>query len=450
MNMPHLLLARIAILLPLLAAFAGCHQTLTSVRLQTTETVDGVPTCQTNLGAYALPRKLLRAIVRTDAGSVQPTRYALEIQTDSDANWTYVPEKRAVFCLDYLHSAFGRNAVAVDRSEAGLLESVVTKFETQTNQIAARVIDAATTLAASREASLLERGALGGRSASVDLESESDKAIASYTFDPFDYQRMVDVNQVLRDSYGYCIQFDGRNDPRIPAWHADLCPRSGGYGIGKSSGAYTETQYDAAFAEAKQFENRGIIYRPQIAHRMRVLRRLDPHDNLEPWKLVGTEHVEMPNRAPLLALAVTRGLFTTTTTKVTFVNGMLDAVDIEKPSEVNAAVDIPIYLVNAVLDIPARALTIFQNRAANRQALINANAELIKTARDLKDERLKDAAIARGLVPASVFGAPSATLDGSAVGTARNLGLVRCEEDRYILNDPRGLETCENAIAEAN
>jgi hypothetical protein len=117
--------------------------------------------------------------------------------------------------------------------------------------------------------------------------------------------------------------------------------------------------------------------------------------------MAATEYVTMPNKAPLFALGVNRALFVNAKTDVTFDRGLITNISVVRPSELNALVDIPVYAAQVALSIPATTLAIFENQANNREKLWQTHAELIKTLRSMKNERLRDQVIADGGIPRS-------------------------------------------------
>jgi len=412
------------------ALLSACGQMLTTNSLP--QAVNHY-TCRSNLGSYALPKALMNITVTKQTGGAK--RWGISV----DAQSRFTADGDATFCLDFLHSPLGKNKIGVSRDANGLLAKVFTQFESQAPEVAKQVINAAANLSAFGKAQALADAA--GRAGIKDTPSGSE--IKTYTFDPFNQQTMNDVNRALKHRYGYCVYFDGRDDPRIPAWHNDMCPRAKTAFDGPR---FSERQFAADLAKAREFSQRGILYRPEITHRLKIMRRLDPDDRLEPWKLAGTEYVQIPNRAPILALGITRGLFADAETTIEFTNGILRDVDIKKPSELNAFIDIPIFAINAVLDIPARTLTILQNDKANRLALIESNKQLIDTLKGLNDQVLIDQAIANGtlgvnsvLVPNTRSGTTGQQLTGRSVD-------AQCLDDELVRLDPDGVSTCHGIL----
>jgi alpha-beta hydrolase superfamily lysophospholipase len=100
-----------------------------------------------------------------------------------------------------------------------------------------------------------------------------------------------------------------------------------------------------------------------------------------------TERVELPNAAPAFLIRVSRSLFVERKTMLTFKDGVLTDVSIDKPSSVAAFVNLPLQAVQVLVQIPVKALTIRTNEYANRKALIQVQAQLIQTLIDYQKQQ---------------------------------------------------------------
>ncbi|MCV6600673.1 MAG: hypothetical protein OIF54_03760, partial [Cohaesibacter sp.] len=205
----------------------------------------------------------------------------------------------------------------------------------------------------------------------------------------------IAVNQTLTHKYGYCVYFDNSDDPRIPSWSAQSCGKHHTYSQGLS---YTDSFFELEKKQGKKAMKHALLYRPELPHKLKVLRKKDPKNPRMRMKLIGTEYINMPNRAPIFALAISHGFFQESSGTVTFNDGMLYDVAIRRKSELNAAIDIPLYALSAVLDIPAAAVNIFNNDLDNRKQLIAVNQQLIHQLEQAEDKALADHAIATAQV----------------------------------------------------
>ncbi|WP_217578410.1 hypothetical protein [Mesorhizobium sp. GbtcB19] len=393
--------------------------------------------CHVNAGAYFLPKRLVHVEI---GGS--PANYGLKLI----ANTELVSDTTDTFCLDFLLSAFSNDRVGIQRSENGLLARIYTFADDRSKPIANAIIQATGDLIAASKAQEL---ADLGRSAQLQL---SDTALyATLDYDPFDRREAEAVNKALRP-FGYCVYMDDRDDPYVEGWSPQLCRQpSAGRAV------YPDQQERA---DARKLMQRGVLYRPELSHRIKILRKKDPDSPSEPWLLAGTEYVSMPNHAPIFALGVNRAMFVTAETDVVFENGLLKNVTVVKPSELNAAVDIPLYAAQVALSIPAATLSIFQNEAANRKELWQTNAELIQTLRKMRQDTTADQALAKGDISvgqrlavgpdgggAVAAVAPAAPGVRSAETTSPALQrLGSCLDDETINATPEGRAQCFQAM----
>jgi hypothetical protein len=129
-----------------------------------------------------------------------------------------------------------------------------------------------------------------------------------------------------------------------------------------------------------EISRRGVLYRPNITRTLTVLRKADPYGR-DPWRLVMTKQIEVPNRAPTFVAEVHRSLFVDRITDIEFDNGVLTNISVKKPSELAAAVQVPLAIATAVVALPALVVQLKINDANNQQALIDAQGQLIAARR---------------------------------------------------------------------
>ena len=67
-------------------------------------------------------------------------------------------------------------------------------------------------------------------------------------------------------------------------------------------------------------------------------------------------NVTLPNKIVIGKVNIDRTMFVNQVTTIDFDDGMLRKIDIDKPSEALAAIQIPIDIVNAILAIPAELI----------------------------------------------------------------------------------------------
>jgi hypothetical protein len=356
---------------------AGCTQAVLSSATVEASAQPGEG-CHNNVGAYHLPRRLVTATV---SGTEQ--RYDISVNSNK-----LIADKET-FCLDFLFSGVSDDRIGVQREGNLLLKRVTTSLDDRSKYIATASIQAAGDLVAFSQAQSLAREA---REAKVAPNFN----LPVISFDPFDRQDVERTNVDLRP-YGYCIYLDGTDDPYVPSWsNTNLCRL-----LTPSLPNGQESNSVLSMRQGRELQRHGIIYQPELSHRLVIMRKADPGSTREQWQMAATEYVTMPNKAPLFALGVNRALFVNAKTDVTFDRGLITNISVVRPSELNALVDIPVYAAQVALSIPATTLAIFENQANNREKLWQTHAELIKTLRSMKNERLRDQVIADGGIPRS-------------------------------------------------
>jgi hypothetical protein len=369
------------LLLVLFAAFAaGCATPMVQSTGAAAGTGEG---CKSNAGAYRLPKRLMSVKVTSASDNKS---FALTVN-DEDV---LVSDSSESFCLDFLFSVLANDRIGLQRSPNQLLQRIFTRAEDKSKPLAEAMIRAAGDLVAAQKAGgLLEFN----RARSVNQQQQDGTAntVVSLQFDPFDADEMRAANAALRP-VGYCLYLDGGDDSFVPGWHGrQLCGGKERHGGGSSESSLF------GLAAGHKLMHKGILYRPEISHRLMVLRKLDPENPREAWHLAATEYVTMPNGAPVFALGINRTMFVTMTTNIEFESGLLKNVTIHRPSELNAAVDLPLYAAQVALSVPAAVLAIFENQSRNRQQLMKTNADLIDTLRSMKRDVEADQVRLQGL-----------------------------------------------------
>jgi hypothetical protein len=325
--------------------------------------------CSNNAGAYALPIRKLTAKVETTVGAT-PRRYQLTVEQTTKAYPDSDP--RAQYCLNFSSSPFASDKIAIQAPNS-LLSYIGGSFKDETLAIAEKALEAAATT--------ISQNRLGEK----DTKAQPIE-IASYEFDPFNYKRMHEMNEELKQ-LGHCIFLDPTNDPYVPEWHAHMC--SGRSASGKVMPAYHGLKIISPVPPSQQLSARGILYRPMLSHKLIVMKR-----NYGPygprWRTYETRQVSLPNAAPAFLLEVSRTAFVEKKIEVNFDNGVLKSVSVHKPGSAKALSNFVLSAAQIIVSIPVRAFVLGKTDAQNRQELIRVQAELIKTLRDY-DDAVKEA-----------------------------------------------------------
>ena len=349
-----------AIVAPLAFLVTACTSVLETGRLSQTEGV----ACRSSAGGYYLPKVLVRL-------SVSPTGTGRGFKLDHDTPTfqTVADRRHQPYCLDYLASPTSKDVIAVERGTNGLLLKVVSNAEDRSTEIALKLIDTA---------ALFTKAGLRART----LESAGATETADLTFDPFDPYEMTEANRALR-RFGFCVYIENHSFPDGPInpqkWCSD--PDQERY----------VNPYNVMLATTPvtpEAVNNGILYRPNATHKLVIRRRGNPGSR-EPWALFMTKHMEMPNVSPIFSIGVKRALFATRNTELTFANGVLTNIKIDKTSELENFSRIPLALAQAIVRLPTEIVqlriddtTNATNLANKEMALSAALAELSKTRAD--------------------------------------------------------------------
>lgn len=153
----------------------------------------------------------------------------------------------------------------------------------------------------------------------------------------------------------------------------------------------------------------GVCYRPGIPYRISV--SMGAQEN--------AVTVLLPNRAPSIAIPLSRFALVTATHKVTLKDGMLEKVETDKPSEGLALASLPLDIVREVFSTASELVNLKIDLSGKEKALADARVAEIKARNELEKERLKT------LKPeGAVVGAVKGILVSASAGLARDPAAV--------------------------
>lgn len=322
--------------------------------------------CAENSVAYHLPRT--RVEVTVESYLTTPRRNVLTVgqstKTQTDNRWT--------FCLETIGNPFSRDQIGVELN-GGLLARVFTDADDKSieifEKVGAAVVD----------------GIVGEKKGRVDLTAaqiEKNKlTFGPYYVDPFSRFEMGALNRTL-EPLGYCLHLEPEGDPYVPASMPDLC----GLPFAAEPRPIADNIADLRAEQILPPQPWGVLYRPLLTHQLRVLRRKDP-GLPTPWRLAKRHFVHLPNAAPIFGVEVERAAFTRRKTQLTFKDGVLADSTIDKGSELNELVSLPLTLAQLIVSLPAEVLRV---RLANTDAqadLVEANIALLDKIAELDAAR---------------------------------------------------------------
>lgn len=348
MTLAYPVLVRIGLVASLLVS-ASCSSMLESTYID----ASNPSTCLNSAGAYFLPKKLIKVVIK---GDKKKGSYGLDL----DNELISVPDASEPYCLDYLASPTSRDEIGIIRTPEGLLQRVYTRAEDKSGEIVKRLIDT----------SFLLAGA-GGREFVGEFTGTEE---GNFTFDPFDPWDAARINAALR-VFGYCVFVEGYTFP------SNVSPQSWCERPQVATGGPTKAAYKVEPLPPPSVALRGVLYRPNVAQRLTIMQRT----GVSKWSLVMTRQIEVPNRAPVFVAEVNRSLFVDRVTDLEFSNGVLTNISVTKPSELAVMVEIPLRVASAAVALPGLIVKLKINDANNEARLIRANTELIAVRRQHAD-----------------------------------------------------------------
>src|SRR5262249_16840218 len=295
--------------------------------------------CQSTLGSYTLPKTVLTFVVTKTQG--QPYHVLQKIDSKR------VPDNQHTFCLDHLRSPTSSDEVRVFKNKINMEEGTkegttaaaiksasnvevrkrraitsVTQESTPYLQlIASKAVDHTAGIIRRfiRTAFILltNKGFTPARSA-VGGAKEGGIVVADFTVDPFDYQEMARVNDVVR-KFGFCFVLEDYTFDRQSV----------------SADRYCRAPYPSAkerpprSAEAiqnlhylVQKPTPAVFYRPRAAYRLSVYVNDDPEGRGR-WRVGLMQNLSMENIMPIVSVGVDRAIFATRRTGLVFLDGAL-------------------------------------------------------------------------------------------------------------------------------
>lgn len=329
--------------------------------------------CNSSLGSYALPKTLIRIVIKGDSANPRVANTALtDIQEISAHD--------RVHCLDYLASSFahdkvkvwrGDSATAIDglrttTSSTQLLSFVSSSTIDYTSVIVRNIIRAIFIVLSRRpDFEPVQLRAL--------KNADNLTTLGDYTFDPFDLEALLRVNADLRP-LGYCVILEtsaaDETARRGPAFCGD--PeyfRRERAPIFKAYVRYVE-------AEDAPARIPGILYRPRLPYRLYVY-AIDRPSTKKQWRLLRTVQVKLENISPVISIGVSRAVFANRRTALLFDRGALVSFCVSKGSEVEGAVEIPLEVVRSIVALPTQIVMVRIDEATKGAELLRAERDLI-------------------------------------------------------------------------
>lgn len=344
----------------------------------------GKQPCDSDTGSYYLSKTMFEVLVTSDSTTDQklhpqrpPTTGGSGAKNDGSASATTpdalfsskklisvqakaVADRGRGYCLDFLASPTAEEAIFVGR-ENGLLQKITTDARDRSADILKNIIKTVL-LATSAD----EMGG-GNRSDESDAPLQP-KQLFKGTYDPLNPEQANLINQTLRQ-HGFCLVIEDQTfDHHTNSIH-DYCDRPLGH-----------HSREKALDKSSDFESlapsvqraRGILYRPRVAYNYYLYVKRG-----NGWKLRKSVTVNLENTSPVIALGIDRAFFTTRKTAITFDQGVLVNVRVEKGSELAGFVEVPLTLAQGVAALPANIVKVKIDVTNQRSTLIAAQDALL-------------------------------------------------------------------------
>lgn len=233
-----------------------------------------------------------------------------------------VPDNSRLYRFDYHASALSEDTLNVQIGPNGLLKKIDSSTEDKSGQIILKLAEIAKEAA---KAAIAFPGGVGA--------GEAD-----FIFSPEDVQQINQRIKVIAPGGPQMVI-----DPPV---------------LSQSSSIETD-------------HRDGVCFRPKLAHTLTFF------DGGVP---VETHTLLMPNGAPILELPIKRAAFVKKITNVTFEDGILTEVHLEKPSEGLACMEIPLAIAKDIASLPAELIQLKINYNNQNAELSNAEKNAIDAA----------------------------------------------------------------------
>lgn len=405
--------------------------------------------CESDAGAYYLPKTLIRVVVTRKAdlkqsGDVASIWHAIDVQR------LRVADKKFGFCLDYLARASSDDVVEIRKyKDAQLLGTVTTDAIDQSRTILRTLIQSVF-VAISGNPQFDETLGSVRSSGFTPLDKATKEAIVFQAeFDPFDPTRSAIINDALND-FGFCILLDAHTFDAQRETINSYCdnPKAAQRRSRQAALEYAHA-YSIARPDVANRETSGLFYRPRVPYNFYLFTKRN-RQLPAGWQLRASRAIRMENISPILSVGLQRTTFSQRKTTLMFEEGMLSNVCIYKGSELEQFVQIPLQVAKSVVALPANIIQVRINTSNSNKELLAAEKQLIDwQTRQLQDLDNRIAEAERQKVTNYATGAQSSS---NEVPEARQFKveatLVKRHKDALPENAPSSLYDAGDSAAE--
>lgn len=328
--------------------------------------------CRSTAGEYSLAKSLVEITVRENRlPSHKAKGDPLSTQLDPLRPITS-KDKPFTYCLDFLNSFTSVDSLKVDKDANGLLEKVEVNTDDQLDEAIVKVAEAIATIS--------ER-------ADVRTDDELEQQIVfTDFFDPMSASDLELLNDRLSD-FGLCVlvRVHGRSSASLERSVKRQCGRRVTSKV-RTRLIHNNPEDQHAFKELPENFKNSLLYRPTVT--------ADIHIMHQPNRLVKGVWLPFEKRVmtlidseTIIGFDIKRAIFTKRATNLTFSNGVLTDVFIDKGSELAEFVKVPVSIARALTQLPTEIVRLRLGEANATADLINAQTQLIAAERALQQQR---------------------------------------------------------------
>ncbi len=269
----------------------------------------------------------------------------------------YVPDPELRFNLYYKKNTAYDDNINICVSKEGLLKSVDVTTEDRTKDVIVTVVETAKEIA--KFVMAFPGGELRGK-------DSSQIRYFDIAFDPKDFI------------------VDGKGEAKLQTSEAGEKLQGVGIRELKIIRMFDFSKVKVADADTENNHN-GVFYKPLLPYKLSFDHSVTLNSPTEDKKTVkSTEYVNhyelivfLPNEAPVVAVDVERAFFVKKVTKLAFADGILESVQIAKPSELLASARLPLEIVKSITSIPSEIIQLKIDYSSDNRKLYEAQKQEI-------------------------------------------------------------------------
>jgi hypothetical protein len=310
-------------------------------------------------GTYMLPRTIFSLELKI-ADKVPTLHLSKTVETD--------PRGRMLYRFE--PSIASHDLLEVVTDEAGLLTSISSDTHDKTGEIAVKIAELIYTVAT--------KGASGPVPAALPGDVPQTTPFKA-SYDPLNPIEVAPVRRRLAE-LDHCILV---GDETLAPPNS-VCAKARPQAMGPIAAL------EAPIAYAHRYP--GIFYRRAIPTPIRIYKREPVGDKgHKEWKLLFSGNELLFNQSDLYEVKIDRYAFVKGVTTITFVNGSLQKINLNKPSEALEVVSVPVRILKLAFSIPGAALAKDKQLVDAETALLESQAKKISAEAQLVKLQLQRA-----------------------------------------------------------